>query len=207
MGEQYYVLRLWEPAVPAFVSFERMYVGTEADIRKAMAAMTAENVSGETVDACNRYFAGDTTATHNLCYRDIPVLEPAELIRSSIMTIGEQNWEHINAWNYPYYVKCDGADIERLVIKYKDKYYRCFRASFKNLSYRNTLGNWSTLDSFFLGNAFLLDIERPNQDEFIMTNMLFEVESEHKTLEEADSIDNSDNIDFKTYCDEIFGDG
>ena len=74
MAENYYVLNLWDYGTPAFVSFDKMYVGTETEIRTAIESMKQENKNDETVAALERYFAGDTTATHNIAYRDIPVL-------------------------------------------------------------------------------------------------------------------------------------
>ena len=97
MSEQYYLLRLWDPSVPPFVSADRMYIGSESEIQRAMEAMEANNVCEDTVEAYKRYMAGDKAATHNMAYRDVPVLERVTLIRSSIITIGEQKWEHINA--------------------------------------------------------------------------------------------------------------
>ena len=39
MNEKYYILNLWDYGTPAFVSFDKMYVGTEAEIRAAIDAM------------------------------------------------------------------------------------------------------------------------------------------------------------------------
>ena len=44
MSEQYYLLRLWDPSVPPFVSADRMYIGSESEIQRAMEAMEANNV-------------------------------------------------------------------------------------------------------------------------------------------------------------------
>lgn len=206
MPEQYYLLRLWDPSVPPFVSADRMYIGSESEIQRAMEAMEANSVCEDTVEAYKRYVAGDKAATHNMAYRDVPVLERVTLIRSSIITIGEQKWEHINAWNYPYSLKFDSAEITRIIVKYKRKYLRCYRVTFNNLYCENTSGGWEKLNSFFLGNSYLLDIQNNKDGSFTENNILFEVESEHDTLVEADDIERSDNINFKFFCDEIFGD-
>ena len=77
---------------------------------------------------------------------------------------------------------------------------------FNNLYCENTSGGWEKLNSFFLGNSYLLDIQNNEDGSFTENNILFEVESEHDTLVEADDIERSDNINFKFFCDEIFGD-
>ena len=91
-------------------------------------------------------------------------------------------------------------------MKYKRKYLRCYRVTFNNLYCENTSGGWEKLNSFFLGNSYLLDIQNNKDGSFTENNILFEVESEHDTLVEADDIERSDNINFKFFCDEIFGD-
>ena len=52
MAEKYYILNLWDYGTPAFVSFDKMYIGTEAEIRTALQAMKeSEKGSDETVAA------------------------------------------------------------------------------------------------------------------------------------------------------------
>ena len=88
MNEKYYVLNLWDYGTPVFVSFSKMYVGTEAEIRTAIDAMKkSPKGSEEAVTAAERYLAGDKTATHNIAYRDIPVLEPCTRIASSSLSL------------------------------------------------------------------------------------------------------------------------
>lgn len=53
---EYYILRLWDCATPSFCSFDKVYVGTEADIRKAIASMKRTGVNEETVAAVSNYF-------------------------------------------------------------------------------------------------------------------------------------------------------
>ena len=126
MADKYYILNLWDYGTPAFVSFDKMYIGTEAEIRTALQAMKeAEKGSDETVAAIERYLAGDKTATHNIAYNEIPVLEPCTRIASSTLSLGEYSWEHTNVWGFPYVMKCDSAEVKQLIVKYKRKYYRC----------------------------------------------------------------------------------
>ena len=87
MDEKYYILNLWDYGTPAFVSCDKMYVGTEAEIRVAIEAMKqSPKGSEETVAAAERYLAGDKTATHNIAYNEIPVLEPCSRSASSTLS-------------------------------------------------------------------------------------------------------------------------
>ena len=208
MTEKYYVLNLWNYGTPAFVSFDKMYVGTEAEIRTAIESMKREGKNDETVAAVERYFAGDTTATHNIAYRDIPVLEQCRRVASSTLTLGEYSWEHINVWGFPYYMKCDSADVKQILVEYKGRYYRCVRAWFKNLCYESVSGNWSLLGDFYLGPAYLFDVDDKKGVGRFMNNLLYIAEEVYVNLNEAeDKLLSEEHLIFKGFCDDIFGDG
>ena len=208
MTEKYYVLNLWNYGTPAFVSFDKMYVGTEAEIRTAIESMKKAEKNDETVAAVERYLAGDTTATHNIAYRDIPVLEQCRRVASSTLTLGEYSWEHINVWSFPYYMKCDSAEVKQILVEYKGKYYRCVRTWFKNLSYESVSGNWSLLGDFYLGPAYLFDVDDKKGVGRIMNNLLYIVEEVYINLNEAeDKLLSEEHLIFKGFCDDIFGDG
>lgn len=208
MAEYYYVLNLWDYSTPAFVSFDKMYVGTETEIRTAIESMKQENKNDETVVALERYFAGDTTATHNIAYRDIPVLEQCERVASSTLTLGEYFWEHINVWGFPYYMKCDSAEVKQILVEYKDKYYRCVRVWFKNLRYKSVSENWDLLGDFYLGPAYLFDVKDEPGEGRTMNNLLYVAEEVYANLEEAeDKLLSEEHLIFKGFCDDIFGDG
>ena len=52
--EHHYVLKLWEPAVPAFCSFAKPYVGSEHDLLKVAANMKNADPQSETAFAASR---------------------------------------------------------------------------------------------------------------------------------------------------------
>ena len=200
MADKYYILNLWDYGTPAFVSCDKMYVGTEAEIRVAIEAMKqSPKGSAETVAATERYLAGDKTATHNIAYNQIPVLEPCSRIASSTLSLGSYAWEHTNVWGFPYMMKCDSAEIKQIIIQYKRKYYRCVRAWFKNLCYESVSGKWTLLGDFYLGPAYLFDVKDDSGEGRTMNNLLY-VAEEDKLLSE-------EHLVFKGFCDDIFADG
>ena len=209
MKEKYFVLKLWDYGTPAFVSFDKMYVGTESEIRAVIEAMKkSPKGSEETVEAAERYFAGDKTATHHIVYSEIPVLEPCTCIASSLLSLGAYAWEHTNVWGFPYSMKCDSAEIKQILIKYKRKYYRCVRAWFKNLRYKSVSGKWNLMGDFYLGPAYLFDVkEEPNEGR-TMNNLLYVAEEIYAKLEDAeDKMLSEEYLIFKGFCDDIFADG
>lgn len=208
MNEKYYVLKLWDYGTPAFVSFDKMYVGTEADIRAATESMKKKDADDKTVKALERYFAGDMTATHNIAYREIPILEPCTRIASSALTLGEYSWEHINVWGFPYYMKCDSAEVKQIIIRYKKKYYRCVRVWFKNLRYGISTEKYSLLGDFFLGPSALFSVTDQPDKSRTMSNRLYVVEEVYDKIEDAeDKLLSEEHLVFKGFCDDIFADG
>lgn len=208
MTEKYYVLNLWDYGTPAFVSFDKMYIGTEADIRVAMRSMKKKNADSETVKALERYFGGDKNATHNIAYNEIPILEPCTYIASSTITLGEYSWEHTNVWGYPYYMKCDSAEVKQILVRYKKKYYRCVRAWFQNLRYGVSTEKYSLLGDFYLGLSELFDVtDKPDKGR-TMSNRLYVVEEVCNKLEDANKkLLSAEHLEFKGFCDDIFADG
>ena len=208
MGEKYYVLNLWDYGTPTFVSFDKMYVGTEVEIRTAIEAMKTEGKEAEKVAAVERYFAGDKTTTLNIAYRDIPILEPCTRVASSTLNLGEYSWEHTNVWGFPYFMKCDSVEVKQIIVKYKRKYYRCARAWFKNLCYESVTRKWDLLGDFFLGPDYLFDVlDKPGEGR-TMNNLLYVSEEVYAKLEDAeDKLLSEEHLVFKGFCDDIFADG
>ena len=208
MSEKYYILRLWDFGTPAYCSYDKMYIGTEAEIRTAIKAMKKEDKGLETVGAVERYLSGDKTSTHNIAYHNIPALEPCSLVASSSLSLGEYSWEHTNVWGFPYMMKCDSADIRQIIVKYKAKYYRCVRAWFNNLCYESVSGRWPLMGNFYLGPAYLFDVIKKPGEPRIMNNLLYVVEEEYDDLHKAeDKILSEEHLNFKGFCDDIFADG
>ena len=209
MNEEYYVLHLWDSGTPAFVSCDKMYIGTEAEIRTAIEAMKKSDTgSRETIDAVERYLSGDKTATHNIAYNEIPILEPCIRIASSTLTLGEYSWEHINVWGFPYIMKCDSAEVKQIIIKYKRKYYRCVRAWFKNLCFESVIKKRTLLGDFYLGPAYLFDVKDKTDEGRTMNNLLYVAEEVYAKLEDAeDKLLSEEHLVFKGFCDDIFADG
>ena len=209
MDEKYYILNLWDYGTPAFVSCDKMYVGTEAEIRTAIEAMKrSPKGSEETIAAVERYLAGDKTATHNIAYNEIPVLEPCTRIASSSLSLGSYAWEHTNVWGFPYKMKCDKAEIKQIIIKYKRKYYRCVRAWFQNLCYESVSGKWTLMGDFYLGPAYLFDVKDEPGEGRTMNNLLYVAEEVYAKLEDAeDKLLSEEHLVFKGFCDDIFADG
>lgn len=202
----YYALHLWDASMPGICSFDKLYIGTEEDIKAVAKAMKEKDVYPETVKAIEDYFAGDINATHSVAYRTIPVLKPVMLKAQRSFTLGKRAWEHLNVWQCPYNMRFDGAEVSQIIIKYEEKYHRCIRARIKNLCYESIDGRYDNLDKMHWGNDFVLKVEYQD-DGFTIENLLYVGEIVYAKLKEAKADFEADNILFDGICDEIFGEG
>lgn len=208
MKTKHYCICLDDPALPGICSGEKKYIGTETDLRVVLARMEERDVYPETIAACNEYFSGNTKATHNIAYNDIPILKPVQVICSSELKIGRKEWDHFNAWEWPNPVRFDSAVISQIVVKKGRKYLRCLKAWMENFAHKSVSGEWYPLDNRFWGHESLMSTEYKPDGSFVVNNLLYVVESEHQSLDELDDlILDEEQIDFKHLCDEVFGDG
>ena len=122
MSKQYYVLKLFEPATPGFCSSDKIYIGTEDELRAVAIRMLETGDYCESAKAIFEYFRGNKAATHNL-YREIPILEPVEYKSELTTQVGETVQEHLNCWQWPYVMRFDSGIIHQVIIKYEKKYY------------------------------------------------------------------------------------
>lgn len=203
--EQHYVLKLWEPAAPAFCSFAKPYVGSKHDLLKVAANIKNADPQSETAKAIQEYFGGNHGATHKIAYQEFPILTPVRVLASSKITLPSRAWEHLNVWDCPYKMKFESAEVSQIIVRCDGKYHRCIRAKFTDLCYEGIKGEWRLVSSVLFGNASVIET---NLDVGPFENLLYVQEdvSDTKELLEV-ALDSPDRIIFDRICDEVFGDG
>lgn len=208
MTEPYYVLRLWDYATPSFCSCDKMYVGSEHEIRAAIAEMEKYDRESETVKAVKAYLQGDRKAAHNIAFREVPALEECALVHASELILGGKQWNHINTWGFPYVMRCDAAKVSQILVKYNELFYRCIRVWFENLCYESVTGKWNVLGTFFLGPSYMFEVSEEGNDLTKINNLLYVIEESYDNVEEAlGKMHSEECLDFRAFCDDIFGDG
>ena len=208
MAEQYFNLNFYDPAVPAFCSFDKMYVGTIDEIRVVMNRLAKTKDYVGTVKAWKAYCTGDHNAIHNVAYRDIPLLTPVEYVSSSQLTIPGRTWEHINTWGWPYVMKISEGRISQVIVKHEGQYVRMLRAWLGDLCYESFGRKWVPLTGGFWGNDFVLDVIKRPGKHFTFNNLLYiEEDSSDDLAEFEDKLLNPEALIFDKICDEIFADG
>lgn len=204
----HYVLKLWEPAAPAFCSFSKVYVGDKQNLLRAAEVLAEESSDNPTARALREYFAGNRSAKHNIAYQKIPILTPVQVLASSNIHLPEQTWEHLNIWGFPYMMRFSSAEVSQIVIRYEGSYHRCVRARISDLGYEGIRGEWNEIGNAFLGNACILEAEHHPDGHTTFENILYVQEDE--AADKASLIqrlNDPQSVILNRLCDEIFADG
>lgn len=172
MTEQYYALYLDDPATPSFCSFDKLYVGTRAELDIAIAAMKQDERYAATVAAYEAYWT-DPNAKHYVAFREVSILTPVKRICSSDLVLDEKEWEHINVWGFSYKMRFDRAEVKQLLIEHKKRVHRLLRAKFTNLCYESVIGTWSPAVDHFWGHGCLLDVQSNADGSFSLNSLLY----------------------------------
>lgn len=193
-------IELDDYAKPSFVSFGKSYFGTMADIEEFINKFDEDD--DELVKAFEEYKNGNTDAEITVAYNKRKLLEEVKVYESKEMNTSGFEWVHINIWGFPYYLKCDGLKSLHYWIKSGTDLYRIIKANFTNLQYKNSLDKWTDINAIW---GF------PHIIEFGTYNMLMVVEKKFETLRELKKdmkqFSSIDDMDFTSFCNDIFGDG
>ena len=124
-------------------------------------------------------------------------------IEKTVLILKNHVWEHINTWGFPYMMKADEITIEQILIKVKNKYYRCIKPTFQNLQYSTEDNNWMVVGNRLWGFPNIYEITAAKH-----RCRLYAIEQVYTCLCEAQQdMNDAKRITFKTACDDIFGDG
>ena len=206
--DQHYVLNLWEPAVPSFCSFAKPYVGSKQDLLKVAEQLAEDDPESETAKAIRDYFAGNRNSMHHIAYQKMPVLTPVRVLASSRMELPMMTWEHLNAYDCPYRMRFDAADVFQIMIRYKGRYHRCVKAVMRNLCYEGINDDWLPVGTMFFGNRCIINTcETSHQKRFIENILYVQEDSSDESDTLIPKLKIPTEVIFDRICDEIFGDG
>lgn len=202
-----YAFYLDDPASPSFCSFSKLYIGQKADLLNVAERLEAVNCYPQTVSAVRDYFSGNLSASHNIAYQTIPVLQPVKLIYSSHLSVGKRKWDHINTWDCVYKISVEGLEAEQIVVLHDEKYYRCIKAKMLNPCYLGFNNQWRSIDGFVFGHESVLSFGK-TETGVALENILYVVEDSSDSVNELERrINDPNELIFDRILDEVFGDG
>lgn len=184
MSKQLYLLALDNYAMPAFTSFSKHYFGTLEDIGGFVEALraTEENAKHENrlIGSRDRYMAGDHNATYNAAYQDGRLLVRVKCLGTAESMLSNHEWEHLNTWEWPYYMRCTKAESTHVWLSYQGSYVRCIRTRFSNLEYKNTQGKYTAPSGCYWGYPHQIE-----EEDSITYNRMYVIEKTFKHKTEA----------------------
>ena len=206
---QFFQVELDDYAAPGFYSGSKHYFGTMEQIHEWISAIESDDFFAPKFKRLcatyHTYRSGDTEVTHPVAYREVLFLKPAVLLHKEEGHLNYYEWEHTNIWGFPYYMKCDYADVTHLWLKCDQKYYRHVIARFKNLQYQNSVEEWCPLKMYWGFPKIIVE------DGGITRNLLAVREKIFETRVEAEddwkNFQKQKDVDFCEFCNDIFGDG
>lgn len=205
---QLYLLHLDDAAVPPFVSSDKIYVGAENDLQLIAHRFEEEDSYTETAAGIREYFRGNHTVVHTIAHREYPILEPVRYLDYSFLIQDGFEWEHMNAWGFPYRMGCSKAVYTQIVFLYEKKYYRCIRARLTNPYYLGDNSEKIYLKDGFWGNRCNLLVQPSLNGGFDLKSVLYVVEKRYDSKIEATSqLHSIEHIDLAGICEDIFADG
>ena len=210
MEDQLYCLHLWDYGAPPFISKSKAYYGTLFDIQSFVAALEDDDktrkIFSEMIAAFHEFQSGNRSVTHNVAYKNTPLLQPMEILGRRSLHLTNHSWTHINIWNCDYNMRCDSVDTQHHWISSAKGYYRIVKAYFNNLQHQGFKDNWYTLQDGFWGHPKVLEA-----DGTMLTNRLYITETKFENPDAAmknmAKFHDIRDVDFTESCNDILGDG
>lgn len=201
MDEKIYHIELDDCATPAFVTFGKDYYGTMSDLEEFISKFEPGEQQ-ELVGAFKEYKQGNSDVEIPVGFWKSKMLEEVKVYGKKQFSCGEYEWEHINIWGFPYYMKCDALQSVHYWIKDGEKLCRIIKAKFTNLQYKNAIGKYSEIGMIW---GFPHIIEFGTYNTLMVVEKQFETENELK--ENMRSFNSVSDMDFTEFCNDIFADG
>lgn len=208
MNDPYYEFFLFDPATPSFVSMPKRYIGNKSGLLAVADHLAEEEYYKDTVEGIRAFFKGHTDVTHSIAFQTIPVLQPVRVLEKTELLLGEREWNHINAWGFPYHMHFRSAEVSQLLVQLEGSYLRFVRAKIADFGYRGFRDGWQPIGGFILGNASVLNIRDRGDGGYDFSNLLYVCEDASDSLEEQrQRMRDTNAVVLDGICDEVFGDG
>lgn len=213
--------QMFDPAVPAFVSATKDYIGTKEDMREWVRFIKNEFSHGEDNEASRiayvmeDYWSGNEHAMNRELYADVPIFSKVKEEERFETTLKRPRWTHFNTWGFEYQMRCDQCAVESFMeeeVQGDETVYKVYsRFDFINMSMLmpdRDNNSWRKMNVGFWGNPGVLRVENKDPKSIIIYTQFWLETGEYKTKEEAEeAMKNPTTRQFATVMDEIFGDG
>lgn len=210
MDKLLYRLTLDSYSTPSFCSGSTNYVGTLKQIGSFIEALRNDEDFAENqkrlINTWDIYKNGNHDVTYNAAYQENQFLVQAAFYGAAKTTLTDYEWEHLNIWELPYYMRCSRAENTHIWVSYQESYCRWLRVKFTNLQFKDLKGVYTDIGEMFWGYPHMIE----NQGVFTYNRLyIFEkaFDSKEKMLFDMTNIYKSPDINYQYVMNDIFGDG
>ena len=214
--EPLYMIKLWDYAVPSFITAYNHYIGSKEDMLSLAdnykrASQSDEDVIKLSNHICD-YLNGYTSVKNPIVYGDEPVLEPLWLVGLQENHVMHGEYVHKNIYNCDYKMRFAQCLTEHYVVQKQDSsVYRVYmKFTFINLELYDVFSDtWERLRWSRLCNRDIFEADESDERSIVLSTI---VGLEDVTFD-SDSLDrlsvylaDVSNINYKLVFDEVFGD-
>ena len=157
--------------------------------------------------AFTEYKSGNIECEHTVAYSKAKFLKPVKLIAENELIVDKYKWKHINIWHCPYYMHAGISHFKQVVLQDGGNYIRAIKPQFCELRYaiEEQVESWDKIGGMLWGFPEMIKYDSTNKKTWSRL-YLYEERYSDKAVACRD-LDNTEKINLRSFCDDIFGDG
>lgn len=203
---QLYRFRYDDYSAPSCTTFDKDYFGTLNDIFGFAERLKKGHPKEfeDLIKCFDRYANGDKNITHQVAYKEVPLLVRAKCLGYEEYDFDKYKWTHTNTSGYPYEMKCSRGRTYHVWVSCRGEYTRCIKAVLFDLKYKSTTGKYIE-PGMTVGLPYQIGVLNN-----ITVNRMYVVEKRFK--DKAEALNDIQNFKqkpdpiFTQLLDDIFGD-
>lgn len=210
-NEQFYKITLTDCGIPNFCSGGKDYYGTQEEIEDMIIAIKNNKSIDNDVDglyaALTEFKSGNKNCEHPVEYGRSRFLTSVKLIAENELIVDKYKWKHINIWHCPYYMHAGISHFKQVVLQDAGNYIRVIKPEFDELRYaiEEQSESQDKIGGMFWGFPEMIKYDSRTK-KTLSRLYLYEERYSDKAAACRD-LDNTEKIDLRSFCDDIFGDG
>lgn len=208
-NKEFYKITLTDCAIPSFCSGGKDYYGTIEEVEDLITAIKNNNSIESDIDGLQaaEYKSGNIECEHAVAYSKAKFLTPVKLIAENELIVDKHKWKHINIWHCPYYMNAGISHFKQVVLQDDENYIRVIKPEFDELRYaiEEQSESQDKIGGMFWGFPEMIKYDSRTKKTLSRLYLYEERYSDKATA--CRDLDNTEKIDLRSFCDDIFGDG
>ena len=203
----YYEFCLEDYAAPSCTSGYKFYYGTKDDLKVLLNNLKKEKQISE-IDVFKEFLNGNDNVENVAGFCKVRFAKIVNVLLEKEITAKETFYDYINPYDCHYYLRFDEMKSKRILIKSEEGYAVAHKTILTNPKYQGVWEptGWVAIDMLW-GFPEMINI-KGDVNCYTAENLLFIMERTFKSEKEArEYFDNTTEIDFQMFFEDVFGDG